>query len=598
MIAMCKGKDSAQSDKSLRNKAEKYLQEQGLLHDTPLILEDTVRLLHELQVHHIELGMQNDELLQMRIKAEAALDKYTDLYDFAPAGYLTLDRNNTITNVNFLAASLMGNERSKLIGRQFGVFLVEESRSVFSKFVDQAFDGIANTNCEVLLHNESGSTRTVRISAVTSSTGQDCRMIMVDITNYKQEEEQLRGDKKKLENVVTARTADLKEVNLRLQKDIAERTQMEEDLKKSEERYRHLLSSITSYVYSVHLSGGLAFHTEHGEGCEAVSGYTQEDYANDSSLWIAMIPDEDRPMVEDAITRIVSSHKPITLEHRIIDKSGMLHWIHNTLVPHPDASGVINSYDGIITDITERKLLQQKQARLEMEALQGEKLRALGELASVVAHEVRNPLNAIVIAVELISKHIQDNPECIKYVDRIQRQINRLDNLMKDLLELRRPEEARNRQCCTLVSICRMAADSWMQSNKPLHRLTTAFSPEADKIMVFVDPERVVQVMINLLDNAAQHSPQGTRIKISACALVDGMASIRVSDLGEGLSESALLHAFDPTFTTRKGGSGLGLSIVKHIIESYLGKMTCWNNTPPPGCTVEILLPIAVETNL
>ena len=597
MIAMTKRKSSDTSDKGLRQQAEEYLQGQSISPDTPLMQDDTVRLLHELQVHHIELGMQNDELLRMRSKAEAALDRYTDLYDFAPAGYLTLDRNNTITNVNFLAASLMESERSQLIGRPFGLFVVEESRPVLNKFVEQAFAGITNASCEVQLHREGGSSRAVRISAITSATGKDCRMIMVDITNYKHEEEQLRGAHKQLEKIVAARTADLKEANLRLQQDIAERTQVEEDLKKSEERYRHLLSSITNYVYSVHVSGGLAFRTEHGEGCEAVSGYTQEDYASDASLWIAMIPEEDRPMVTDAITRIMSTDKPITIEHRIVDKTGQLHWIRNTLVPHPDADGVMNSYDGIITDITERKLLQQKQSCLEMEALQGEKLRALGELASVVAHEVRNPLNAIVIAVELISKHIQDNPECIKYVDRIQRQINRLDNLMKDLLELRRPEEARNRQCCTLVSICRMAADSWMQSNKPLHRLITAFSPEADKIMVFVDPERVVQVMVNLLDNAAQHSHEGTEIQIE-CALVDGMASIRVRDHGEGLSDSALLHAFDPTFTTRKGGSGLGLSIVKHIIESYLGKMRCWNNTSPLGCTVEILLPIAVETNL
>ncbi len=593
---MTKRKQSDLYDKDLRHRAEAYLQGQDAHNYTPLIPEDALRLLHELQVHHIELEIQNEELLQTRAEAEAALDRYTDLYDYAPAGYLTLDRNKTITNLNFLAADLMEKERSQLIGRSFGIFVVEENRHIFNKFVEQAFAGRTNVSCEVLLHHEGSSSRAVRISAVASSTGQDCRMIMVDITNYKHEEEQLRGSRKHLKKIVATRTADLKEANLRLQQDITERKQIEENLKKSEARYRYLLSSITSYVYSVHVSDGLAFRTEHGEGCEAVSGYTQEDYANDSSLWIAMIPVEDRPMVKDAIARIMGSHTPITIEHRIIDKIGRLHWIRNTLVPHLDAYGVMNSYDGIITDITERKLLQQKQVRLEMEALQGEKLRALGELASVVAHEVRNPLNAIVLAIDIIYKHIQDKQKCQKYFDRIQRQINRLDNLMKDLLELRRPEEARDRQLCTLVSLCRMASDSWMQANKPQHRLITAFSPEADKIKVFVDPERVVQVMVNLLDNAAQHSHEGTEIQI-ACAVVDDMASIRVRDHGEGLSDSALLHAFDPTFTTRKGGSGLGLSIVKHIIESYLGKMRCWNNASPFGCTVEILLPIAIETN-
>lgn len=421
-------------------------------------------------------------------------------------------------------------------------------------------------------------------------------MIVVDITRAKNEENILQNSHDQLEKVVAERTADLVESNIRLQRDIAERMQVEKALRDSEERYRHLLSSITSYVYRVDVADGVVSHTEHGDGCQAVTGYTWEDYEGNVSLWIAMIPEEDRPVVLEAMARILTSHDPIAIEHRIVRQDGGVRWIRNTLVPHCDATGALRTYDGVIADITERKRYETKQIQMERESHQNEKLRALGQLAAGVAHEVRNPLNAMVVTVELLAEQLSGNREYQPNLDRIRRQVNRLDNLMKDLLELRRPEDSRNRQLCKVSVLCRMAIDIWKQSNKMLrHDLTTELAPEADHVEVFVDPERVTQVIINLLDNAAQHSLVETEIRVLAKGAVQGFASICVMDEGQGFSEKALAAAFDPFFTTRKGGSGLGLSIAKHIIEIYSGQMSIRNHMPLPGCTVEIRLPVVTE---
>jgi hypothetical protein len=99
------------------------------------------RLLHELQVHQIELEMQNAELRQARDELEVALDNYTNLYDFAPAGYFTLASAGTIRQVNLAGALLFGIERSRLVGQSFGLLVSASQRPVFNSFLKEVFAG-------------------------------------------------------------------------------------------------------------------------------------------------------------------------------------------------------------------------------------------------------------------------------------------------------------------------------------------------------------------------------------------------------------------------------------------------------------------------
>ena len=147
---------------------------------------DTQRLVHELQVHQIELEMQNEELRRSRAEVEAGLEGYTELYDFAPVGYVTLGRDGVIRQVNLTGARLLGAERGRLPGRRFGVLIVEPDRAGFNVFLEKVFARQAQESCEVALLKNGKEPLHLHISASVSQDGQECRVTMIDITERKQ----------------------------------------------------------------------------------------------------------------------------------------------------------------------------------------------------------------------------------------------------------------------------------------------------------------------------------------------------------------------------------------------------------------------------
>ncbi len=143
---------------------------------------DAKRLLHELQVHQVELEMQNTELRKTRDELEVALENYTELYDFAPAGYLTLTENGTIQLLNLTGASLIGIERSRLVGKNFGRLFVEEERPQFTAFLKQVFASKEKQTRDFELAGSGMPHRTVKIRAQQSPNGKECSAVIVDIT--------------------------------------------------------------------------------------------------------------------------------------------------------------------------------------------------------------------------------------------------------------------------------------------------------------------------------------------------------------------------------------------------------------------------------
>lgn len=143
---------------------------------------------------------------------------------------------------------------------------------------------------------------------------------------------------------------------------ISELRETHVQLRKGKERYRRLLESVTSYVYNVTVHEGVPVATTHGQGCEAMTGFSPEEYATDPELWFRMIPDEDRPAVLDMAECILRAASPLMLEHRIHHKDTRTHWVRNTLVPHFNLEGKLVSYDGIIVDITEHNHAEKRLA--------------------------------------------------------------------------------------------------------------------------------------------------------------------------------------------------------------------------------------------
>jgi PAS domain S-box-containing protein len=169
----------------LRQRAEARLSETGTAADRPSKKADLRRLLHELQVHQIELELQNEELQRAHAELEILLMKYTALYDFAPTGYFTLDREGTIRGLNLAGASLLGTERSKLLDRRFDLLIAAEKGPAFAAFLSHAFESGTKEVCETLLQQESNPPRWVWIEACEAVSGPECHLTVVDITERK-----------------------------------------------------------------------------------------------------------------------------------------------------------------------------------------------------------------------------------------------------------------------------------------------------------------------------------------------------------------------------------------------------------------------------
>ena len=129
------------------------------------------RLLHESEVRRIELEMQNADLREARDKAETTLREYTDLYDFAPVGFFTLDRSGIIRGVNLTGACLLGIRRTKLLGQRFGLFVSHPVRPVFIAFIEKIFESGDIGSCEVTLTKDGMRPLHVQIEALAGKTG-------------------------------------------------------------------------------------------------------------------------------------------------------------------------------------------------------------------------------------------------------------------------------------------------------------------------------------------------------------------------------------------------------------------------------------------
>jgi PAS domain S-box-containing protein len=191
------------------------------------------RLLHELQVHQVELEMQNAELHEARDRMELLVEKFTDLYDFAPVGYFSLDESGRIMEVNLTGAALLGVERSRLINRPLQRFVAPTSQPGFMTFLQRVFAETGKQVCEAALLRTDAAAFWAGfhgMAAVTVRGPQKwCRMAISDITSLKQAEEAQR------------RMEVLADANLELRREIIRRQQVEESLQQSEQHQRQLL---------------------------------------------------------------------------------------------------------------------------------------------------------------------------------------------------------------------------------------------------------------------------------------------------------------------------------------------------------------------
>ena len=169
----------------LRKKAEELLKEKQKKTINPVLEVDVKKLMHELQVHQIELEMQNEELREAYEIAETALKKFTMLYDFAPLGYFTLDSEGSICDLNFTGAEMLGDKRISLVNSNFKLFVSKESLPVFNDFFRKVYAGDAKESCEVLLGYDQRTLCDVYIEGIVTGDDRSCLLSVVDISAFK-----------------------------------------------------------------------------------------------------------------------------------------------------------------------------------------------------------------------------------------------------------------------------------------------------------------------------------------------------------------------------------------------------------------------------
>ncbi|MGA8830609.1 MAG: PAS domain S-box protein, partial [Desulfomonilaceae bacterium] len=230
----------------MRRRAEAIVSEKlAAISDTPTLSSEELRnLVHEFQVHQVQLEMQNEALHEAQLALQMAHDKYIDLYDYAPVGYLTADNKWIIYEANLTATRLLGVDRMSLIGKPIARFVFKEDSDSCYLQLQQLFATQEKLICELRFVKENGDQFYAQLEgvAVEDKEGRStfARLILSDITERKLAEKKLRNAKAELETEVLERTAKLRETNEQLISELIERKQMAEALRDSEKRFRFL----------------------------------------------------------------------------------------------------------------------------------------------------------------------------------------------------------------------------------------------------------------------------------------------------------------------------------------------------------------------
>ncbi len=396
--------------------------------------------------------------------------------------------------------------------------------------------------------------------------------------------------------------------------DITDRRQSEEKIRQSEARYKLLLNSITDYIYSVEIQNGVPVGTRHHPGCQTVTGYTADEFVADKRLWIKMVYPDDQPIVEHYADPLMMGAEIPPIEHRIINKNGTVRWIRNTYVLKRNPEGEVTGYDGLISDITERKraeeelrlyrkhleiLVKERTAELELEKERAESAdRLKSAFLATMSHELRTPLNSIIgfTGILLQEKPGPLNTEQKKQLGMAQNSARHLLSLINDVLDISKIEAGQLKVSIeeffvpeVIEKVSELAAPL---AQKKALTLTTTIGEGVG--LIKSDRLRVQQILINVVNNAIKFTETGS-ISIHA-KHTNRTIIIAVTDTGIGIEPEKMDVLFRPfmqidTGLTRKHeGTGLGLSICQRLLQLLGGSITVASEFGK-GSTFTIYLP-------
>lgn len=529
-----KPKNTYSGSGSLRHLAEEQYKNQDPGKSASRTEADTRRLLYELEVHQIELEMQNQELIEAEEGSRQANEKFTSLYDFAPMGYFTLGPDCRILGLNLSGARMTGIERFLLQNVDFRNFVAPEFRDTFNEFVNKIFEKNTKQVCKVKLIREDRSAMFVHMEGVLSIEDQNCSLTVMDIS---------------------------------------ERESAEVKLRNSEMRYRRL--------FETSQNGILVFDIHTGRIVDVnpylikLLGFSY-DVLLEKQLWeIGLFKD-----VED--TRKFFSN--LRLNDFIHFEDKQLKNFEGRLI---NVEVIINSYqvdqENVfqcnIRDITLRKRAEDKLKENEI------RLRELNatkdKFFSIIAHDLKSPFTSIIGFSSLILEmvHKKNYKELEKYAQIIESSSWKAMNLLTNLMEWSRSQTGKLAFNPEELDLCKLI-------NKVTDLLNDAASQKSititnnipQKFMVYADISMLSTIMRNLISNGLKFTDTGGKIEIAGVH-TDSESVISVTDNGIGISKENIAKLFridanhSTTGTNGEEGTGLGLLLCNDFVEKHGGKM-------------------------
>ena len=577
------------------------LEAAGRRYEASAEVPDRERLIHDLQVHQIELEMQNRELQQAQERIEEARERYADLYDFAPVGYATLHPTGHIRDINLTGATLLGAARDDLIGRALSTYVNLADRRALHEHLEVCHGAQRRVTVEVTLLRGKHGTRTVQLISepVVSryGTGQviALRTILVDISAVKELEGRLR---------VLSRAGEALGASL----DCAA-----------------MLDAVARVAVPA-LADLCTIHVVEGGAIErAVVVLADPDQAELADR-LGRTP--AGPGWQSAEARAIASGEPMLLEDVPVPVAGG--WAPDTSGPDlASATGVrsmivvpLIARDtrlGALTlasigsgrrygpadlelarDLASRIVQAMDNARLYAESRRA--VASRDAVLAVVSHDLRGQLTGVTLSTSLLAELIsqrEPGAALTKPLAFIDRSTQRMSRLIQDLLDVSSIESGtfstvQRRQ--PVGPLIEDAVDA-LRPQAVARSLGLALDlPAGDRFAIEADRDRVLQVLDNLIGNAIKFSAPGGTVTLRVEPRGDELWFV-VADTGPGIAPDDLPHVFDRFWQVRQTahlGTGLGLAIAKGVVEAHGGRIGA-DSELGAGSRFWFTLPLAAE---
>jgi len=367
-----------------------------------------------------------------------------------------------------------------------------------------------------------------------------------------------------------------------------------QNLRQSEEKFRRITENAIDVIFRMSLPRGIYEYLS--PSSFELFGYKPEEvYASPLLLRRLVHPESEEYFKAEWKKTSMGKVSP-THEYKIYDKAGNIKWIHQRNVIVTDENGKKIAFEGIVTDITRRKIVEQDLQRIE-------KLESIGTLAGGIAHDFNNILMGLFGNVAMAKKKLPDDHPAMKYLDGAENSMTRATSLTKQLLTFAKGGAPLKEN----VSIG-LLAEEVVRFDLSGSNVKLIFNQAEDLWFAEVDKGQIQQVISNLTINANQAMPDGGHLYITlknahvAPGLLPDLKAgkyvkIQVRDEGDGIEKDHLARIFDPYFTTKQTGNGLGLATVYSIINKHSGSLSV-ESTIGRGTCFTIYLPASEAQNL